>query len=396
MSHRPNLEGFTDIPSYEVRKGIHKTQLQESANADLEAMNRLRQFPVIINPQSSVRGSYGMLVIPGTQSVLNTKAVGMVKPNVDIRKLVAKLGGTAEEYQRALQQFVVPLQDDQTTDGMAVPAITKKTASDSSPSKPQQPAESSPQEETTPRAASDRDVHDLVSQAIDSLVQGLMSRLQASVAPAASANHPPEKSPVRKKQRRMAEASSSRNGSTSPEPISTAVDNEKKASSARNPFDALGIPGLERKARRPKLRVVFVMPDGARYSAYYHWIWTSSNNDVYLIYDTRYKSGIEFIPPVRPSEPIRLEINKQSYLCVSDGRSLEFGVFSILCLPAAGPDSAPAVQRPAGYHPASVPQPASFPREETPSIADLLATKPEEPAQEEGYGLDDDDNFYVG
>lgn len=266
---RANGSGVAD--AVVLPSGAHNKLLQQGSEED--ARRRVASIPIVINPKSATTGEQGLLVIPDSKgSALNGQVIGIVKPNADLRQLFAKYKDDPEQLQAQLLKAADPV------------AV-------------------SPRNESSP------------------------------ILPSAAPAQPAVSDKKRKSKRPKAAEQSVRSpAAVRQEPVAE-VRRKTVELPAGASWESLGIPDLGENPQKPKLRVTFSMPDGARYTAAYHWVWISPNEDVYLIYDGRYDVGIQFEPPVKPDVPLLLTIANKQYSCVSQGYCLEFGIFRIVCLP---------------------------------------------------------------
>jgi hypothetical protein len=102
-------------------------------------------------------------------------------------------------------------------------------------------------------------------------------------------------------------------------------------------FAELKIPGLEPVPAKPKFRVIFNLGDAGTHTAWYHWV-GKHNNGLFLIYDTRFEYGMQYIPPnLGAQRSIKVDIpsNDASYNVYSLDFVHPFGVFDIINLVVA-------------------------------------------------------------
>lgn len=118
----------------------------------------------------------------------------------------------------------------------------------------------------------------------------------------------------------------------------------------KNEFSKLGIPGLSPIATRPEFRVEFELGGLGKMQARYHWVGIHNNN-LYLVYDSRFEYGTLFEPPVLGAEnPITINVYADNGVNSVRAASMDivhpFGVFYMITLPIVEKLSQPPAMQP--------------------------------------------------
>lgn len=347
MSSASRSSGSIAPDAVVISSGVHNKLLQQGSEED--ARRRVASIPIVINPKSATTGEQGLLVIPDSKgSALNGQVIGIVKQNTDLRQLFARYKDNPDELQAQLLKVAAPLTPQNKSESEVAEA-------DMPIAIPSQPVTPPSRHETLPE------------------------------------KHPPKAAPTEAPVKKLPPESP---------PIHTRPQ-DTEVRPLNGSLESLGIPDLHEIPQKPRFRVTFSMPDGARYTATYHWVWVSPTDDVYLIYDGRYDVGVQFEPPIRPDVPLLITVADKQYSCISRGYCLEFGIFRIICLPKyTGPEE--FADKPQIIKPVETENTKRQARNEEQSakdrlrIADMLAINDKE-VLEDGveFGADDHD-FYVG
>lgn len=301
------IAGYTlvDDNTVYVKLGMHDQLVRGGEECRREFLN---DIPVIVESRTPGGGAQKLMVIPGKSgSVFEGTVVGEVRNTNNLHSIWKRL---REKHVEASGDSR-PLVDnkDQTPEPQVPktesPAAGMKVVVDGRPKiDPRPPAE-------TAAVISEPQIVAIVQKAVQEAMQKALR--PPTLHEDAASSHQPESVKI------------------SPEP---AADVGNVASE----WESLKIPDLQAEPCRPKFRINFITPEGARYSAYYHWVWVSPRRDLYLVYDCRFVGGIEFDPPELENQPLQVVVNNEKYSCWSMGLVMEFGVFKIICLPcASGP-----------------------------------------------------------
>jgi hypothetical protein len=304
-------------------------------------------YPVVINPRNS-KGEEGVLVLPRGQSFLLAKPVGKVRDVMDLRRIFSKEQAAKKEQMERLARSSAeridynPEDEDLTEESILkqvrataklaeakrsserkddIPSVEIQDTWQATPSRFSSESQSSTQVSKDQQGVITMDAgfEERIKNAIATAVGEAMGAVLAKVSAAQTVQAAPAETPVS-------------NGT-----IPKKGAKETVSEDITKAFAKLRIPKLGPKPFKPRHRVLFLLPGGARMTAYYHWVWVSpTNNDLFLISDLRSTKGSVFDPPVtQGDEVIQVVVGNKRFSCHSLDCVLEFGCFRIVCLPAA-------------------------------------------------------------